>query len=188
LVIGVSSGLERLSFAERPGFADPYPEGLAVGHISVTGDASGGGVTGTFLSDGGFLYRLELLQVVQGDGNDDTVSFLTSHRWASDRSPAAAAGDFSLNWGMARDGLGTFGVYRPNADVAAMLRRFPMGRTDNVALQQVVAIFHQTNRLNVTYDFNVVCSYWRKEALQRPGFMTAFYEAPVVPVVGPGIR
>lgn len=174
-----------MPFANRPDFADPYPEGLAVGRVDSVGDASGGNVSMTLLSDGGFLFRPELINFTRGDVIDDDVSMIISHRWAADRSPVIPPTGMDLNWGMARDGLGTFSIYRMNADVMEMLRRFPLGRTDNVALQIVFNIIIPTNTLAITYTLNVVCSYWPMSALQRPGFLAAFYEAPVVPRVIP---
>lgn len=185
MAIGASTGLERLPFTERPDFADPYPEGLAVGHLSVTGDATGGSIATTFLSDGGFLFRLELLSVIRGDTVDDAPNIITSHRWASSRSPAMNPQDYDLNWGLQRDAIGTFTVWDLAPSHLAMIRRFPMGRTEDVPLQLVVAINSPTNTDTITYDYNVVCSYWRKEALQRPGFLASFFEAPVVPRVPP---
>jgi len=183
VAVSVSSGLERLSFADRPQYSSPYPLGIAVGRAAVTGDASGGGVTMTLLSDGGFLFRLELLSLVRGDVTSTTQNIITSHRWAGDRSPAASPTDFDLNWHLTRVAQGGFSVSRANVDVMSMIRRFPMGRTDNVALQVILSASDAVNTDTVTYEFHAICTYWRKEALQRPGFLASYYEAPEVPLV-----
>jgi len=185
MAISVTAGMDRLSFADRPDFSDPYPEGIAVAHRTVTGDATGGGITVSILDDSGFLYRLEMISAIRGDSIADGLSIITAHRWAADRAPNALPTNFNLNWVMGLTAGPTFGVYRLGSPEYEMVRRFPIGRTDDVELQQLFAFFQETNTDTIVYEFDIVCSYWRKEALQRPGFLTAFYETPVVARVAP---
>jgi len=182
VAIDATSGMVHLPFAQRPGFGTPYPEGMAVAHIDVTGDATGGAISATILADGGFLYRFELFEGTQGDINNDDWDYITSHRWAADRS-GRGAGAFDLNW-ITRRGLGTtFSNHRSFPEDLQVIRRFPMGRTDNVALQTLFTVNVEVNRNAIDYNFNLILTYWRTEATYRPGFLQAFWEAPVVPVV-----
>ena len=181
MAIATTGELLRLPFANRPDFGNPYPEGIAVGHIDITGDASGGGLSASFLSDGGFLFRLELVQATKSGAQETTFDYITAHRWATDRSGFGATA-FDLNWIFERSvtGINAFQTYRPFLQDLQMLKRFPMGRTDDAALQFVFLI--ETSNVDaIVYDFDLVCSYWRKEALYRPGFLQAFWSEPIVP-------
>jgi len=182
VAIGVSSGLIHLPFGERPGYGSPYPEGIAVGHIDQEGDATGNPITATFLDDGHFMHRLELAQYTEGQEAGTRGSMITAHRWASDRSGLGATA-FDLNWLMEVISGSTANPFTQNnlePSALAMVRRFPIGRTDNVDLQILISII-ASNQNTIAFDFNVVTTYWRQEALYRPGFLQSFWEAPFVP-------
>lgn len=188
MAVNNNTSVVLLPFSVRPGFGSPYPLGVAVGHIDVTGDLSGGAAGGTLLAPGGFLYRLELLNSTMGfSGSAVDMSFITSHRWATDRSGRGIAA-FDLNWHAETENKSGFLVATPRPSDYQMIRRFPMGRTDNVAAQVLSAITWITNIDTALYDFDWVFTYWRKEATYLPGFMAAFLEAPFVPPLDVVVR
>jgi len=181
--VASSTGITRFRFSDRPRYGQPYPEGMAVGHGEITGDGSGGTISQTFLSDGGFLYRLELLNMTRGDGVAHVVDVITSHRWATDKAPVAA-GSFALNWTMDETIGDGFSVSTTKLNDLFQIRRFPMGRLDNVPLQILLTMRDDTNTNAIVYNFDCVFSYWRKEALTFPGFLQAFWEAPDIGPLG----
>ena len=184
MAVATTGGIVHLPFTERPDYGSPFPEGIAVGHIDATGDASGGGVSGAFIAETGFLYRLELANSTRGSENADAVSHLSSHRWATDRSGLGNLA-FDLNWGTRQVISDGFALYVPEVQDLQMLRRFPIGRTDvNPAGQTIWAVFFETNFDTILYDMDVVFSYWRTEAMYRPGFLAQFWETPFTPVAG----
>lgn len=180
MAIVTNTGVIHLPFGERPQYGSPYPEGIAVAHADVTGDASGGAVTVAILADGGFLYRLELMNATRSDVANVTLDVISSHRWATDKSGLGATA-FDLNWLATRQAVGTFVVYTLRGEDRDRIRRFPLGRTDKVALQTIWAVTFQTNVNTIEYDVDLVLTYWPKESLAMPGFLSSFYEAPAVP-------
>jgi len=180
VAISTTAGLVLLPFTERSNFADPHPIGLAVGHVDVTGDASGGGISASLLADGGFMFRLEMLQSTLNVTSAAAQNIILAHRWASDRSGLGATA-FDMNWALDQriDAVSAFSTYSPFPADLAMIRRFPLGRTDNVQSQFIVS-WNSTNQDTLLYDFDAVFTYWRTEALYRPGFLSSFYEAPEV--------
>jgi len=179
VAVAGSTGIVHLQFGERTGFGNPQPEGIAVAHGDLTGDATGGGVSMTFLGDGGFLYRLELAQSTRGSTTSSLMDFITSHRWATERS-GRGTGAFDLNWVFLRTAGSTFSMHRIRTDDLMQIRRFPIGRTDNVSLQVLFTMNDSINTDTEPYDFDLVLTYWRIEAMYRPGFLQAFWEAPIV--------
>jgi len=191
VAIAVTGEIVHLELGRRFAYGSPYPLGFAVGHINQTGDASGGDLTFTFNADGGFLYRFEGFQLTVGQGVliGDTHA-ITNHAWATEKSGLGTSA-FSLNHIMQGTGMSTFAVYTivgpgdgesGGYDASRMLRRLPMGSTRNVSLQVIFqASIDNTN--TVTHEASLWLSYWRKEALYLPGFMSAFMEAPEVPPV-----
>lgn len=151
-------------------------------------DASGGAHTFTFLADAGFLYRLELCNLTRGETTVRNVHAITSHAWAADKS-GLGSGAFDLNYRMAGAPVGgTFSVYSlmnviSSSGVPAVpeIRRFPMGRLDKVLLQVLMSVTIPTNTTGITNELSIVWTYWRKEATYRPGFLSSFFESPVVP-------
>lgn len=174
-----STTLVHLPFAAREAYGAPYPEGIAVGHIDQTGDATGGAITASFLAQDQFLYRLELLNVSSSDATVNDVSFLSVHAWATEAS-GFSAGAFSLNWKTRQDLLGGFSIFTPVIDTLEAVRRFPMGSVTPAAGQFVIVITTENNINNIVWDYDVVCSYWPKTALYRPGFLSSYWEAPEV--------
>ena len=182
MAIGVIAGVDHLPRAERPGYADPYPEGLAVSHADLVGDASGGSASVTVLADGGFLYRVEAVSIIVGDTSSNVGNLITMHRNLSD--PSGEAGLSQLNWILETKTFGSqFSVLTPGLIDYQMLRRFPLGRTDRVDLQTLAQLENSPNTNTVTYEFTIVLSYWRVTGSTRPGFLQAFWEAPTVPQV-----
>ncbi len=181
MAIAATGGLVHLPFADRQIFGSPYPQGIAVGHIDITGDVSGGGISATFLADTGFLYRLEVFQSTRGNESADKASYASAHRWATDRSGRGLAA-FDLNWVCDQTIGDSFSVYKPFPVDLEMLRRFPMGRTANDPDGQIIwSVFYETNTDAIIFDVDLVLTYWRQEAMFRPGFLASFWEAPIVP-------
>jgi len=188
MAIATSINLERLQTGERPQYGSPYPEGIAVAHSQITGDASGGIITWTILSDGGFLFRLEGIQIAIGTTTIDVVHMITSHRWASDKSGLGTT-SFDLNWGLgfylAASGFQVASLTGNNQtstiDALTQVRKLPMGRSENVSAQQVMFVTVEGNIDTIDYQLAAWCTYWRKESLYLPGFLESFYESPVVP-------
>lgn len=180
-VVGLA-GLVRVQFSDRPAFGSPYPEGYAAGHIDLTGDATGGGVQASFSTEGGFLYRLELLNYTRGDNVASQSNFITDHRWLTDAT-GLGANAFQLNWNfVARTPIG-FTIFEPFPEQMRMLRRIPIGQTAKVGSVIIFTINDPNNTDTIAYDFDVIFSYWKTEALYRPGFMSSFLMAPEVPPI-----
>ena len=181
MALSPTTELIRLPFNDRPAIGAPYPDGLAVGHIAVTGDATGGVVLALFESPGGFLYRLELLQTGRGDNGVGTQFMTDSHNWI-EAAAGIGAGVFNFPHLLDRSGsiLGT-NVFTLNAVDLAMIRRFVMGDLRQRSNFTLFTITDTGNLDTRTYTFDVVFTYWRREALLAPGFLSSFYESPVVP-------
>ncbi len=178
--ISASATIVRFPFAGVPAYASPNPEGIAVAHIDVTGDATGGTISGGFLSIGQFLYRLEIFQGTRSDTVNDEIDYVTFHQWAQSKS-GFSVNAFDLNWHALRNTQAAFTVWTPREIDRDMIRRFPMGRTDNVGASNVLFYQNVSNADTIIYDFDLILTYWRKEALLLPGFLQAFFEAPFVP-------
>ncbi len=180
-----TDGLVFLPFSERQRYGDAHPIGIAVGHMDMVGDASGGVVSASLLADAGFLFRLELIQATRNVTTAAPMDLIVSHRWATDRSGLGATA-FDMNWILEQRSTATFtfSTFSPSPADLQMIRRFPLGRTDNTTLQFVVS-FNVANVDTVIHDFDVVLSYWRAEALFRPGFLASFWESPFVPTPAP---
>ena len=151
---------------------------MAVAHIDVTGDASGNPVTAAFQSDGGFLYRLEGFNMTVNSLVDRDVSVITSHRWATDKSGLGTAA-FDLNWIPIIRLTGAFQQLELDVAQLRAIQRFPIGRTDDVALQSIFSVDH-TNADTLLFDYDVWFTYWRKEALYQTRFLESFQESPRV--------
>ena len=182
-----------LPFGERPQFGTPYPDGIAVGHINQTGDASGGKLTMTFLADGGFVYRFEGINMSRGTSVIEEADLITAHGWATAKSGLGTSA-FDLNWILSMSLASSFAVYSLGGGRAQsssnpagnptdyqQLHRLPMGRTDKVAVAQTLARVQLDNITTVTHELSMWCTYWRVESLYLPGFLSSFYEAPEVP-------
>lgn len=192
MALGTTAGVIHLPFGERPQYGSPYPEGLAVAHSAIADDASGGDHTFSIVADGGFLYRLELMQLVRGSTTVPVCHAITSHRWASDKSGLGSS-SFDLNWVLLGQSAGVgsgFSIYRllPAANHGAesaitQIRRLPMGRLDNTLLQQLAAVTVISQDNGVTNELSWVWTYWRKESIYLPGFLASFQETPAAPAL-----
>ncbi len=179
MAIAQSETITRFPFAQLPEYGGPNPEGMAVCHIDVTGDASGGEISGGFVSTGSFLYRLELFQGTRSDQTADKMNYVTLHTWATEKS-RFPDDSFSLNW-HANQVIEGFGVWVPELVDFQMIRRFPLGATREIGVQNILFYQGVANTDTILYDFDAVFTYWRKEALLLPGFLQAFYEVPFIP-------
>jgi len=185
MAIALTTGVVHLPFGQRPGFGDPYPEGIAVAQRTIIGDATGGTVSLSVLTDGGFLYRVERAGLAKGDAVATTLDVISVHRWATARS---GLGDFAfdLNWILPPLATGTFSAFGFTNEDWLQLRRFPMGRTERAAAAQQLFFFsHSSNVNTITYEFDLIMAYWSVSAAYRPGFLESFWEAPPVPIRGP---
>jgi len=182
MAISTTGELVHLAFAERPAYASPYPEGLAVGHVDVVGDASSGAVTVSFLAEGGFLYRLEWVQFTAGESTQRNGSFISSHRMLTDRSGLGATA-FDLNHvATVRSEPLLFVIYDMSTPgTLQAIKRLPIGRTEKTASGEIVwTSILDTNTDTIVYDFDIFLAYWPIQALKLPGFLQAFWEAPIV--------
>lgn len=186
-------GVEHLPSTTRAQYGGAYAEGMAVAASQPTGDATGGDVTFTVNADGGFLYRLELLQLTRGATAALTAHMVTAHRWAAERAPVSVV-SFDLNWFLAQQSAAGFSVFMPyggpdsglQGDYMRQIRRFPMGSIRSVGTQILINLTLLNGNVDtITHEFAAVFTYWKKEALYRPGFLEAFHEAPVSPVLVP---
>ena len=195
MAIQLASGVQHIQTGERPQFGSPYPEGIAVAARDITGDATGGVVSWTITADGGFLYRLEGLQVSRGAATIVTIHAITAHKWIANKvGVGSGSSAFDLNWflGAASGNLaagGGFAVYtllggvlgQGGSPVMEQIRRLPMGDIRKVTAQILASITVENNTDTVTHEFAAWFTYWRKESVYLPGFLSSFYEAPTVP-------
>jgi len=180
VTVSATDNLVHLPFADRIEYGSPYPEGIAVGHLDAVGDASGGSVVGSMQADGGFLYRLELLNATKSTTTTAIAHYITAHRWATDRSGLGAQA-FDLN-GIAEQFItSTFSAYSLRDVDYQQLRRFPMGRTDRVLTQVLTSFTFEGNENTTVYDIDWMFTSWPTTALYRPGFLASFWESPFVP-------
>ena len=195
MALATNVGVEHLPISERPQYGQPYPEGIAIAASSVADDASGGEHTFSINADPGFLYRLELVNWTRGATTAVVIHCITTHRWAAAKAPFGLSA-FDLNWFLTKTSGAGFAVYvfggGGNSVVAnpldyQMVRRFPMGAALGGGAPgvstQLMLLTNDANTTGITNEVSVVWTYWRKEALFLPGFLSAFYEAPVVPPV-----
>lgn len=171
--------LQHLPFAARVEYGSPYPEGMAVGHIDVTGDASGGNITASFTAENQFLYRLELVNATKDDEVVNDVAMASVHEWATAQSGFGVSA-FSLNWHLDQIPRSGFSVYTLRVGDLPSIRRFPLGSITPGAGQFVTVFTVETNTLADIWDFDVALSYWPKTSLFLPGFLSSFWEAPEV--------
>lgn len=179
MAIAASGAIIRAPFARRQGYGGVEAQGMAAGHVDVTGNATGGAISASLVTDGGYLYRLELLQASIGSGSGQDVDVITSHRWLEDRTGLGLTA-LDLNWVTIRTietSPSAFQIHTLPEPAMAMLRRVPIGRTDDALLSFVVS-FNTTNTDLLLYDFDAIFTYWRKESLYRPGFLEAFQGEP----------
>lgn len=170
------------AFGHRPRYGSPYPEGIALGHADVVGDATGGDLTVNFNADGGFLYRLETVHVLkQSVAVLDDIRLVLISGWASQKSGLGTA-SFNITRQLARNVATPITNYRLTHTEYMEARRFPLGRTDADRAQLLAQFIFPTNTNTIVWDFNIVLTYWRKEATYLPGFLSSFYESPVVPI------
>ncbi len=191
--LATTVGVEHLPLGERPRYGSPYPLGIALAQSQVADDASGGTHVWTINVDPGFLYRLELLNLTRGEQVIRDMHVITSHRWAAVKVPGLAAG-FDLNWildGGATSGFSVYGLVsnQVGLDVMAEIRRFPMapqlGGTPPGVSQQLMLVTNNVNTTTITNELSVVWTYWDRQALFLPGFLSSFHEAPEVPPLVP---
>jgi len=174
-----STTLVHLPFAQRVEYGQPYPEGIAVGHIDQTGDVSGDPITASFLAQDQFLYRLELVQSTHNSEATSDTSVQLIAGWANEQS-GFGTGAFSLNWQMPVKNGGGFAAHSLASGDLLAARRFPLGDVRPGA-GQFIAVITSADNINANvFDYDVVFSYWPKTALYLPGFLSSFWEAPEV--------
>ncbi len=188
MAIAVNAGVVHMPFGERPQYGTPYPLGIAVAHATQTGDATGGAITLTVQADPGFLYRLEMFRLERGTSVLVNMDTITAHAWAQARS-GFPVGSFDLNWVPERLQANTFAVYDMVASrnsgpgpIEAM-KRFPMGRLAGApGVAQLLAVWNVTSNVDtITHEWQFVATYWDRQALYLPGFLSSFFAAPEVP-------
>lgn len=196
MALATTLGVDHLPLGERPQYGMPYPEGIAIASSEVADDASGGSHTFSISADPGFLYRLELVTWIRGESTSRNLHCITVHRWANAKRPNVNSA-LDLNWILEPTALGaSFTVYAlvgggstdgNSESPMVQLRRFPMGPAlgggaPGVAAQ-LMAFTNDVNTTGITNNLVVVWTYWKKESLYLPGFLSSFYEAPAVPPI-----
>lgn len=174
MAINIDADLVHLPFGDRQLYGSSFPEGLAVAHSNIVGDLSGGGISVLVRADGGFLYRIELIRGHIDIDVAEDWSLRIAHDWATAKS-GLGTGAFDLEYNMFRS-VGAGGdVHLDMLDRINSERRFPIGRLDDILLQTLMLFTIPTNTNTRIYDIDVLLTYWRKEALYRPGFLQHFF-------------
>jgi len=177
-----------LPLGERPQYGSPYPEGLAVAGDQFTGDATGGAVAWVLNADPGLLFRLEGFNLSVGNNVNMDGDVIINHRWAGDKAGIAAA-VFGTNWLLERFASAAFSTYSmvmgagAGGDPIAQIRRLPMGQlTGPPGVSQLLMAVNIANNFDtIGYELFVWFTYWRRESISLPGFLSSFLESPVVP-------
>lgn len=184
LTVTATVEITRLPFAKREGFGGPYPDGLAVAFATITGDGSMGVAEALFTTPAGFFYRLEIAQATRSDVPASIEALLRCRAdWLSQASPFQSG---SLSFDQAMNGTsilsGSFTLFETTRD-ANYLRRIPFGFLGGVAptATGVVVEMQIPNDNLIVYNFRTILTYWRRESFYLPGFLSSFFEAPVVP-------
>lgn len=167
-------------------YADVEPEGLAYLHHPITGDATGGVITLAVNTDPGFVFRVEAAQLIYGANADVAIYCQFNHQWLADASGFAGNANRTLMMlGPASSLPAGFRQFDPTPDIYMMVRRIPLGNLTNTHIAVNLANWtNETNTNGVVSEFKLVFSYWRKDAMTRPGFWEAFMEAPAPRVPG----
>ncbi len=172
---------------DRPQYGSPYPEGIAVAHRSSVGDATAGLFSFNIFADPGFLYRLEFVSLQRGSSVVVKPFCTVSYDSFQERS-GEPAGAWDVSFQMEGDNVVAVGIAFvtyilgttfEGANPLPMMKRLWMGRTDKTVHQMMQIGLDNVDL--ITLDVNVAWTYWRKEALFKPGFLSSFHEAPAVP-------
>ncbi|KKL53751.1 hypothetical protein LCGC14_2272300 [marine sediment metagenome] len=177
----------RISMAAAEDYGGLAPHGLAYGRTEVVGDGTGGVTQLSVNSPGGFLYRIEFIQL----SDDEIAAPIAANallqlraEWLTSASPdELAIPDFVTSL-LARDSAGLdFNIYRLEDQDLAMIRRLPLGvaqasLSTPTTVSSLIAITIGDNDNLVSTFLQVVASWWPMRVLTRPGFLRAFYEAP----------
>ena len=180
MAVTVVSAVVRMPFSQREGYGGPYPDGLAFGFVPLEGDLSGGTVTAFLTSPAGFLYRVEEVQAERSDtgvGNSTNTLLLTATWLEATSGDPPPASDFV--YGLINAAILGGEVYRDA--IQSGMRRVPVGVLSGVGEINMVRYSDAVNTDGVTYGLRMLFSYWRKESLYLPGFLSSFYATPVVP-------
>lgn len=180
-------GLDHIALGERPQYGMPYPEGIATAFASSADDASGGAHTFSLIADPGFIYRLELFNWTRGEATIRTTHAITVHSTLGAKTPDGPSA-YNLNWftlGTAGDGFTVYTFGGPGGTDIEQIGRLPMGAAlgggaPGVAVQ-LMLLTNATNTDTITNELVIAFTYWRKEALYLPGFLSSFFESPAVP-------
>lgn len=185
MTVAATLSVVHVAFDERFKFGTPYPSGVALMSALLTGDATGGIIQLTVEAPSGFIYRLEHCHVQHNVASviDRGASIELVHGWATERTGLAR--NFSVVHELEKTGPGatTNLTYAPQAGDYQSMRHFPVGRTDLSLLgNQVIAEMKVHVNVNTSGNvFTLGFTYWPLSATYRAGFLSSFYEAPVVP-------
>jgi len=182
VTVTTSPGIEHLSYVVDPSYADVEPEGIAFGFAEALGDLSGGDIVMNIIAPSGILYRLEQLQL-QMSVVDATAIFDVGVRfeWLGDATTPASGAEFFQSGDLGAENFTRLddSIYHLPPDQMLQLRRTPLGTTRGGFATLVVGT-NNNNTNNRIYRLRTIYSFWRQDALQRPGFYTAFLgQSPV---------
>jgi len=180
VAIVASGGLVHLPFNQPTQFASTFPEGIAVGRVALTGDASGGIATTNITADGHFLYRLENFQVSVLETISDEIRTIIEFRWAADASGLGPSFSNFSYWLIRNNRAGTVAdtIYELDIGRREMIKRLPIGRLDDVQDQTIWTI-QAVNSNGRVWTTRASFAYWPQSAMYRPGFLSSFWEAPI---------
>lgn len=180
--VAVVAQVLRMPFGAREAYGSPYPSGLAAAHAAPVGDATGGIVTVTVTSVASFIYRLELITVARVPGSGGTsLQVQPISRILQQRSGFGNA-SFSPFFAMTARIVGSNGMYEFPGTEWERMRRLPLGSLEAPPLQiNVMQTIDPVNTDGTDYFYNFLFSYWAKESFYRPGFLSSFYETPIIP-------
>jgi len=171
--------LRRQAFVQDPSYANVHPEGYAVGYLRQTGDATGGSVIAFFDSDPGFIYRLESVRHRRQDAVASVVEFLINDWWLVKGLDYVDQAASIFDVLMAETVMSLGHDYTLSVTARDTFRRVPVQTT--IQQPTICSIANRTNTNAAIYHSRVIFSYWRKDTLTKPGFMSGFLEAPFPP-------
>lgn len=182
MAIATVAEIFRIDRPQVRAYAEGDPHGFAYSHVEVTGDASGGFITVALNASPGFVYRLEFAQVVIGDELGANLFLQLQHRYLGDAIPIANNSGRTIAafrvQAATPTGFRVFGLDDRITPVE-VLRRLPLGDLRNRTITTLVASWTiEINTNTVVYEMKLLLTFWRKDAMTRPGFWAAFNESP----------
>ena len=149
------------------------PTHYGYGLVTMSGDLSGGSVTGNLTLPGGFFFRVEAISMFSSDAAADTGSVFMSVAvdWIEDTLPV-----LNVLFETAMP-MTAFIATRSHADPRYMaafveqLRRIPLGRLSGADTSDGIRGRFENNVNLQSYSMEVFASVWETPALGLPGYL-----------------